>query len=158
MEISLFIKSLSSLISDKNKSKKTRISLLRLMIIECRNNQKLLEITSWQNISTEFQNEILKKLNSDSAKLYYSYVDYTLLGSLLDKIGPSIWVDSNEESNDVNKILSLITRIDAIKVIASLPLDLKNENRANMKKRLSNLSSINLLVIKDLENEIVNNG
>ena len=158
MEFSFFVQALSSLISDNNKTSKTRFSLLRLMLIECRNNQKLMEITSWKDTSIEFKYEVLKKLNSDVAKLYYSYTDFSMLGSLWEKISPLITNDSNEESNDISKILSLITRIDAIKVISNLPLQLKHENRSNLQKRLSNLALINMEVIKDIENQLTNVG
>lgn len=158
MEFSFFVQALSSLISDKNKTAKTRVSLLRLMLIECRNNQKLMEITSWKDTSIEFKYEVLKKLNSNVAKLYYSYTDFSMLGSLWEKISPLITNDSNEESNDISKILSLITRIDAIKVISNLPLQLKHENRSNLQKRLSNLALINMEVIKDIENQLTNVG
>ena len=158
MEFSFFVQALSSLISDKNKTSKTRVSLLRLMLIECRNNQKLMEITSWKDTSIEFKYEVLKKLNSDVAKLYYSYTDFSMLGSLWEKISPLITNDSNEESNDISKILSLITRIYAIKLISNLPLQLKHENRSNLQKRLSNLALINMEVIKDIENQLTNVG
>jgi hypothetical protein len=114
-----------------------------MFLLECKVNQKLLAIASWQNV--------------DSAKALYAFSDKTLLGELMDKLNFKIKNESkNELKTDSNKIISLITRIEALRFLGNLPDNLEKESKAKYNVRISNLNRVMLEVTDILDKELTN--
>jgi len=134
---------LVDLIVNETSKSKYRSSLKKMFLLECKVNQKLLAIASWQNV--------------DSAKALYAFSDKTLLGELMDKLNFKIKNESkNELKTDSNKIISLITRIEALRFLGNLPDNLEKESKAKYNVRISNLNRVMLEVTDILDKELTN--
>lgn len=147
--------SISNLLNNEVTKSKTKQSLRKMFLIECRTNQKLLAIACWNNISFNLRNEALKKLNTENAKAFYTIADKTILGKLLSKVN---FKKSNETQlehfTDSNKIISLITRLDALRFLGEIPKELQNESKAKYTVRINNANKIILEVTEILEEQI----
>jgi hypothetical protein len=147
--------SFTELLNNEVTKSQTKQSLRKFFLIECRNNQKLLAIASWKNISHQFRNEALKKLRTDNAKAFYSVADKTILGKLLDKVSIKKSNETHfEDSTDSNKIISLITRLDSLRFLGEIPNELQNESKAKYTVRITNANKIILEVIEILEEQL----
>ena len=59
-----------------------------------------------------------------------------------------------EQATDKSKIISLITRLDALQFLGKLPTELQRENKAKYTVRISNANKVILEVIEILEEQL----
>ena len=156
MECQSLISPIINIISDKKTNAATKETLLKLFMIECRNNQKLLAIASWKDVDIEDRGEALKNLCSHSAKMYFAFTNKSILGVLLEKVKSVLRRETKDEQMQESKIISLITRIDSLQFLGSIISEHKKQNKGRLSVRISNLKAINIEIIKDLENHWVN--
>jgi hypothetical protein len=150
------LESLTKILNSEATRSNKKKALIKMFLLECRSNQKLLAIASWKNVSDGIRNEALKNLSSDSAKSFYALSDSTILGSLLDTISFNNSKESkSERASDTSLIISMITRIDALHFLGNIPSHLQNESKARLSVRISNLNKVVLKVIGVLESQVL---
>lgn len=155
MDIISIIRPIAGLLSDEKSISITRHSLMKMFLIECKTNQKLLAIASWKDVSEGIRNEALKNISSENAKAFYAFSDQTILGKLLGKVSLNSPNETDrEKASDNNKITSLITRTEALRFLGNIPNEIQNQSKAKYSIRISNLTSITLEVIEVLETQM----
>jgi hypothetical protein len=155
--ISIF-DSITTLLNTEASISKTKQSLRKMFLIECRTNQKLLSIASWKDVSDGIKNESFKKLSTVNAKAFYAVSDKTILGKLIDKVSLNNSKETKlEQSSDSSKIISLITRLDALIFLGNLPNELQSHSKAKYTIRINNANKVILQVIEILEEQLKEN-
>lgn len=153
MDIMSIFSSTITLLNNESTKSNTKHSLRKMFLIESRTNQKLLAIASWKNISNELRNESLKNISTNNAKAFYALTDKSVLGKLLDKVPFKSYNETKlERATDSNKIISLITRLDALKFLGNIPNEL--ESKAKYTVRISNANKVIFEVVEILEEQL----
>lgn len=148
--------SLTKLLNNEATRTNTKQTLIKMFLLECRSNQKLLAIASWKTISAGIRNEALKSLNCDNAKSFYALSDKSILGELLGKVKLKNSNETNvEKASDTNLIISMITRVEALRFLGSLPNELQTESKARLSVRISNLNKVIIEVMEILEEQLI---
>jgi hypothetical protein len=150
----LILKLLPSILEPLNKDQKNDeilLTLKKLFLIECRFNIKILATLRWENTSEKFKKEMIKHLQADAAKALFSFADKTFINYLFTKVK----FKTNSVFHDEVKIVSIISKIEVLKVLSFLNEDLQKENKAVYKQRISNLEKMIVEIVLQLEKDIV---
>jgi hypothetical protein len=128
-------------------------SLKKVLLVECRINLKILDITKNERIEKPEIFKLLSNLNNEASKTIFSYVDYSIVKPICEMLIKSKDVDSIE--NDLF-LVSIISKIELLKILAKDFEKLSGDRVVNIQQRINNLhKQLSEIVIK-LNNEIVN--
>jgi hypothetical protein len=141
---------LNSLQNSTNR-KEALASLKKLFLIECRINQKILATTQWEGVSDDFKKEMIKSLESGAAKALFSFADKSISNFLFEII--STKNDWNKTENEL-LIVSIISKIEVLKILSKIKSKLQSENRTIYKMRINNLEKTLSEIASKLEQEI----
>jgi hypothetical protein len=94
---------------------------------------------------------MIKHLQADAAKAIFSFADKTFINYLFTKVK----FKTNSKFHEEVKIVSIISKIEVLKVLSSLNDDLQKDNRAIYKMRLNNLEKLLVEIVLQLEKDIV---
>jgi hypothetical protein len=155
METLSLIPMISQFISKEMNTLNTQHSLRKLFLLECRRNMKLLDITKWDKCPVEIRNTVIRGLNNDAAKAYFSFAETGFLGALSKAAKSAL---KKEEAHDAqlddNITVSLITRIDALKFLAELPDEHLTKSNPNFTLRIKNLKAVTLEAMEILQHQV----
>lgn len=147
--------SITSILDSETKKINKNQTLRKMFLLECRCNQKLLAIARWKDVSDGIRNEALKRLSSDCAKAFYTISDKTMLGKLIEKINfDNSKENVFEKATDTSKIVSLITRLEALSFLGNISNELQSQSKAKYSIRIDNLNKVIEEVIDVLENQL----
>ena len=143
---------ISSEAIDKKERKEALITLKKVFLIECRINLKILDIAKNDRIEEKEVYKLLTNLNNQAAKAIFSYVDYSIVQSIFNKI---IKTKDDEKGieNDIS-LVSIIGKIELLKILAKDLDGLSEKKVVNINLRITNLYKQLLEIINKLNGEI----
>jgi hypothetical protein len=136
---------IQEIVQDKEKQK-------RLFLLECRHNLGVLGMTEWENVHQDMIFELINHLKTEITQnlLVHFENDVFHLGAQAIR---EIFNDNKDEitpsNNDV--FMQIILKINMLKIIASLPHELRIYHHANLSIRIGNLRKSLLLIINTIE-------
>ena len=118
--------------------------LQRLFLLECQCNLKILDTTKWKNVSDDFVNEMIKHLRTDAAQAVQCFVREEQQSLFLQSFSTDLFSKepSIEKDNNIPKIVSLIARIETLRILSGLPPELQRSNAAEYPIRIRNLRKL----------------
>jgi hypothetical protein len=142
-----------STVKELNYWKKHQDSLKRRLLVECRFNLALLDMANWTGVNEEFKYYIFNHLQTDAAELAIEFSSNTIFTPIFKYFKPE---NDNEDSITGTLFSQLIARIKALKIIANIPKELSENNKALLTVRVNNLKILlqQLLSSLDLDKKI----
>lgn len=135
----------------------TQKSFRKLFLLECRRNMKLLDITKWENCPVEVRNMVIGGLNNDAAKAYFSITETGMMGAIANTVKSALKKEEAHDGQlDDTIIISLITRIDALKFLVGLPDEHLAKSNPNFTLRIKNLKAVTLEAMEILRDQVKN--
>ena len=98
----------------KNKGD-TETVLTRLFLLECHHNRKILAMINWKNSTAEIIRLLAGEFNTDAARAVIGFINRGTIDYLFRVV-----IDREDEEMHNSRLISLITKIEAIQVIARL--------------------------------------
>lgn len=136
---------LHELMQDKEKQK-------RLFLLECRHNLGILGLTQWKDIHQNMIYEFLNHLKTETTEailIHFENDIFHLGGQKIFDFFINVEDDGEPSSNDL--FIQIITKINLLKIIATIPEEFRANDHSNINKRINNLRTSLLLIIKSLE-------
>jgi hypothetical protein len=146
-----FLPTILNSLQNSTNRKEALASLKKLFLIECRINLKILATTQWEGVSDDFKKEMIKSLESGAAKALFSFADKSISNFLFEII--STKNDGNKTENEL-LIVSIISKIEVLKILSKIKSKLQSENRAIYTMRINNLEKTLREITFKLEQEI----
>ena len=117
-----------------------KIATLRLKN-EINYNLRILDMINWKNINKETQKHLSKQLSTDSLEEYIYLGKPNLVEKLLNAKPNLITEKTDDETSIANESLigNIINRIKTIKVIANLPIELRDNDKSRFGIRVNNI-------------------
>lgn len=140
-------------VEDTNNNEILIIELKRLYLLECRVNLKILSIAKNDKIELEDLFKLLSNLNNESSKILYSAVDKSVLNHLFRKI---IKTKDIDPIKDDELLVSIISKIELLKILALSFEDLESQSIIRIKARINNLYKQLRVVVEAFNNDIKN--
>lgn len=143
---------ISSETIDKKERKVALITLKKVFLIECRVNLKILDVAKNDRLEDKEVNKLLTNLDSQAAKAIFSYVDYSIVQSIYNKI---IKTKDDEKGieNDIS-LVSIIGKIELLKILGKDLDGLSEKKVVKIKLRIKNLRKQLLEIVNKLNEEI----
>lgn len=117
-----------------------------ILIIECKCNLDLIDLLDWQNVNSEFTNELCKQLSTTAFEAVMAHGDKVALSFLFDA------VSSKPISRKESRIVSAISKIQTLKKIIVLREKYPGVGNPKIEKRIQNIKKIHLDIINYLTN------
>jgi len=127
------------------------VRLKRLYLLECRTNLKILDIAKKESMDKADVLKLLKHLNNESSYVLYCYADRSLLRSLFSKVNK---LNDNDPVKNDALLISIISKIDLLKILASNFEHLEQRSVIRIKARINNLYKQLKEVVTSFNNEI----
>jgi hypothetical protein len=119
----------------KNKGE-TETVLTRLFLLECHHNRKIVAMMNWKNSTPEMIRMLAGEFKTDAARAVIGFVNRGAIDYLFSAV-----LDREDEEMHNSRLISLITKIEAVQVIARL--DPKGQLKHNkFKQRIDNLERL----------------
>ncbi|MEN8886802.1 MAG: hypothetical protein ABF246_10460 [Winogradskyella sp.] len=107
---------ISKTVDTKEKSKALQ-SLIKVVLVECRINLKILDIAKHKKIEKSESFILLSHLSNDASKTIFSFVNDSIIKSSLNKIS-NIKIKDDGIENDIG-LVSIISKIELLKILAT---------------------------------------
>jgi hypothetical protein len=91
-------------------------------------------MAEWKEVSEEFKYYLIAQLQTDAIELSVECSNKNILSPVFDFVSKR---DRKQESGYVYSII--ISKMKALKVIANIPVELSNDNKARLNSRIKNL-------------------
>lgn len=148
------IEVLSNEKSKQEELKRAKQSLVKLLLIECRINIKILDIANHSKVDKPEQFQLLQQLKSDAATALFSFTEYSsMFEDFKALFSKSNHEDESEKHNDLT-IVSIISKIELLKILSNNLNKLSDEGVVRIKSRIKNLHTQLSEIIPELNQEI----
>jgi hypothetical protein len=124
------------LLKDSQNNGDAGIILKRFFLLECHNNRKILAMINWKNSTPEMIRALSLEFKTDAARAVIGFVNRDPIEYLF-----SAFADIEDKESNVNRIIAIITKIEAIQVIARI--DPNGQMKYNkFKQRINNFEKL----------------
>lgn len=136
---------------NSQENKNTLTALKKILLIECRINLKILEVTKNKKIQNPQIFKLLEDLNNESSKALYSYVNNSYLDSVISTVK---LVKGRDYIENDPIFVSIISKIELLKLLSKDYEKLQENKIINIKARINNLHKQLTEIVKTLNADI----
>jgi hypothetical protein len=139
-----FFKTALDFLKESKSKNETQIVLSRFFLLECHHNQKVISMMKWKSCTPEMKRSLVAEFKTEAARGVIGFVDRNTLQYLF-----SAATDYEDKKSTSSRLISLITKIEAIQIVAKLDPDgqLKN-NQFN--QRFNNIEKLLIDIIENV--------
>jgi hypothetical protein len=139
-----FFKTALDFLKESKDKKETQTVLTRFFLLECHHNRKVIAMMDWKSCTEQMKRSLVAEFKTDAARGVIGFVDRNLVQYLYSELK-----ENEDKKSKSSRLISLITKIDAIQIIAKLDPDGQLKNN-QFKQRVNNIEEL----LKDIINNV----
>ncbi|WP_439129551.1 hypothetical protein [Polaribacter sp.] len=138
------------LASNKAEKKEALASLKKMLLVECRINLKILDVTKNDHIGQEEKYNLLSSLKNEASNALFGYADYSIVKTYL----PILELNKDDSLENDLLLVSIISKIELLKILSSDLKKLSEQKVIILKARINNLHEQLTAIVKKLNNDL----